>query len=382
MLAAARSSLESAGTRAGDLSEGNIRDRVESASEALHRIVREYLGNKAKLHQLANEITTAGATGLRAVAAGDEGTLHRDPQALAHLEVIVRMDGSRPSFMVRHGDVDRTTSPVGTWGDALDASADQLRKAIACVGRIDDPASPQGFQGTGFLVADDLIVTNRHVLQAIATPIEGGWEIRPKITIDFGHEFRARASMNKRTLKEVVFAGKKPIANSIDHRKLDLALIRLAKAPASRRPATVLSVDVSGDWPASGAYVYTIGYPGSPEPGEYPFSALEQLFQSTFGCKRLAPGAVTSPLAAVGPWTVTHDSTTLGGNSGSVVLVVGRELAAAGLHYGGQRADPRENWGHVLGRVLGQSGRDTPDTLRKVLTSHGVVLVDRTIADG
>ena len=60
-----------------------------------------------------------------------------------------------------------------------------------------------------------------------------------------------------------------------------------------------------------------------------------------------------------------------------MLLVPGREGAAAGLHYGGRRSDPRENWGHVLGRVLGEADKSSGKTLREILNQFGVQLVDR-----
>jgi hypothetical protein len=83
-----------------------------------------------------------------------------------------------------------------------------------------------------------------------------------------------------------------------------------------------------------------------------------------------------SQVAIIPNWTTAHDATTLGGNSGSIVLVIGRENAAAGLHYGGRRSTPRENWGHILGLTLdktGQSGK----TLRECLNEYHVNLIDR-----
>src|SRR5262249_32635808 len=110
-------------------------------------------------------------------------------------------------------------------------------------------------------------------------------------------------------------------------------------------------------------------------------SLLELLFKSTYGCKRLAPGLVTtvaeSLAASPHAWALGHDATTLGGNSGSVVLVVGRERIAAGLHYGGRRSDPRENWCHVLGRTLDQTDGRSKKTLREHFGEWGVGLEDR-----
>ena len=90
------------------------------------------------------------------------------------------------------------------------------------------PGSSQGFQGTGFLVHENLIITNRHVLQVTADwQSDGSWKLKSGAAIDFGHEFNARESLNRRLLRRVVFAGPDPIRNFIDHKKLDLALFEL-----------------------------------------------------------------------------------------------------------------------------------------------------------
>jgi hypothetical protein len=364
--------MEGAGDGEPDLSQAAIKDRAEGTAAELHRIVKDLLGDKPDLHEVVDLIAKEGRDSLEMLANEDRAT--------AGLEVIVRTDGSRPSFMVRNGAVDKSTSPVGAWADQLDASAASglLTDALTCVGRIDLPDSSQGFEGTGFLIHENLIVTNRHVLQAIARPnTQGGFNFKPGVAIDFGHEFRARDSISPRWLKQLVFCPARVINDPIDHTKLDLVLIELEPvAEASDRPRSVLAFDVAPDWAVPSQFVYTVGYPGNPGLGES-LSLLEQLFQSTFGCKRLAPGEIEPAHAQVFTWTLAHDASTLGGNSGSVVLVPGREGAAAGLHYGGTRADPRENWGHVLGRVLGEPDKFSGTTLREILNQFGVQLVDR-----
>jgi hypothetical protein len=297
------------------------------------------------LHEIADQIARGGETALKAVADEDNAALV-NPHTLSALEVIVRTDGSRPSFMVRNGEPDRTTSPIGDWTATLDDSAELLRQAVQCLGRIDDPSGKQGFQGTGILISENLVMTNRHVLQAIATrQPDKNWNLRPNIAIDFGHEFRARDSVGRRNVTGVLFAGVNAIDPMlIDHAKLDLAL--LALEPAAENPAFTLALDSSPDWGQAETGVFICGFPGNPGFVEAP-SLLETLFHSTYGCKRIAPGLITTTAANMAAssrhWTLDHDATTPGGNSGSGVLVIGREKATAGLHYDGRRTDPREN---------------------------------------
>lgn len=126
--------------------------------------------------------------------------------------------------------------------------------------------------------------------------------------------------------------------------------------------------------------MFIIGYPGNPGPFLKSPTLLEKLFKSTFGCKRLTPGLVTKATdrLAQSPrkWTLGHDATTLGGNSGFAVVVIGREKVTAGLHYGGRRADPRENWCHVIGLTLDETDGRSDKTLRQHLEERGVELVD------
>jgi V8-like Glu-specific endopeptidase len=370
-MSAGRKGLPGGGFEAAGATE-SPQDRVEYVQDAMQRIVKDYLNNDPRLIEIAERIVKDGGEGLHLMSAGDEEALRRRPEILGGLEAIVRTDGSRPSFLIRNGEIDRASSPLGGWAGLLEDSAGRLRDAIACVGRIDIPGSSVGFMGTGFLIQENLIVTNRHVLQVSARQYNGTWKFSDGAAIDFGHEFRGRDSVNRRKLKRVVFCGNKAINfDSIDHSKLDLALIELESASASRT-IKVLPLNLSPTWAAVGKRIVTIGYPGSPPFMLYPPTLLEQLFQSTYGYKRIAPGELIASQTGVLPWTLTHDATTLGGNSGSVVLLAGNEQVSAGLHYGGRGVEPRENWGHVLADVLNEPNGQSNKTLRDVLRENGV----------
>jgi hypothetical protein len=141
----------------------------------------------------------------------------------------------------------------------------------------------------------------------------------------------------------------------VNHKKLDMAIIELEPVDDELIPLTILQWDDTKTWVKKGKKVWIIGYPGDPGMqgvADYSSSLLEKLFRSLYGYKRLAPGEIMGPVATGQPLTADHDATTLGGNSGSLVVVTGLETFASGLHYGGELDDPRQNWGHVLGIAL------------------------------
>lgn len=368
------------GTKELDLTNQAIEDRLEKTTANWAVIIKNHLGDDPRLYEIAQQISRNGQEALRVVRENDVKRINEKPEILDHLEAIIRTDGSRPSFMIRQGQVDKSTSPTGDWSDTLDASAGLLQNSIACVGRIDDPAATAGFVGTGFLIAPNLILTNRHVLQGVAhQDANQKWRFHPGAQIDFGHEFRAKTTKNPRAFNRVVFAGADNIASipPVDHKKLDLALIELMPAPVEQLPLSFLAIDVAPDWAEPELGIFTIGYPANPGNSIHNLSLLEQLFRMTFGCKRLAPGRIMKSQVTTEVTTASHDATTLGGNSGSAVLIVGREHVAAGLHFGGRSGEPRENWAHILGAILDRTDGKQPKTLREHLTEAGVVLIDR-----
>jgi len=349
---------------------------MEKSREFLCKQIEELSGNRADLKMMVDDILKAGKNALNAVYADDDNFLSRNPKSVSCLEVIVRTDGSRPSFVVQNGKVNKNSSPIGEWESILDQYENEISHAVSSVGRVDVDGVPMG---TGFLIHEKLVLTNRHVLQAIATKEnDGRWLVDPKATIDFGLEFRGKASHNKCRFKQVLYSGPSYIdPEKIDHNKLDLALMEVEPGPDYQ--PTFFYFDSSTDWATGDSYIFTIGYPANPGfDGLRNYNTLlEQIFKSTFDCKRFAPGKILNGSPSDVPGRLRHDATTLGGNSGSVIVVATRATVAAGLHYGGTLKAPRENWGHVLGEILTKSSGTTDQNLKQYLEEWKVKLVDR-----
>jgi V8-like Glu-specific endopeptidase len=355
--------------------ESEVIERLGYSREGLNSFIEKYLDGDEELKKLADEVIKKGADPLRAVANNDQEYLDKSENT-DFLEVLVKTDGSRPSFLIANGAIDLNSSPIGDWKDTLDQSDAKLRQALDCVGRINIDLR---HIGTGWLIHRNLIITNRHVLQAIAIQNpDNSWTFTPGAHIDFGYEFKARASINPRSMVKLIFCGPKKIESPIDHTKLDLALIEIEPVPDDMVPKQIFSWDESGTWAMEDTTIYTIGYPGKPPVQQIVKDSqriFDLLFGKTYGYKHLAPGKVISGPRNKDDLRLMHDATTLGGNSGSVILADSTETIASGLHYGGDTEEPRENWGHFLGNVLGIRNDDFNKTLRECLEEYKVQII-------
>ena len=90
-----------------------------------------------------------------------------DADEMFALEAIV-LPQLRPVINIIEGNFERPPNP---WGHYADDSHihDNITKAIPSVGRIEVPDHPQiPYGGTGFVVGDGLLMTNRHVAELFA----------------------------------------------------------------------------------------------------------------------------------------------------------------------------------------------------------------------
>lgn len=340
--------------------------QAQFLSEEVQRLTAALAPGNSSLASTAKKVASQGAELLEAFQQQDNAYFESRPEALPLLEAIIRLDGSRPSFLIRNGEVDLSSSIAGQWEASLNISSDFLKTSISAVGRVNNGNS---HVGSGFLLDRNLLLTNRHVLQSIGLFTGNKWHLYSTANIDFGYEYQCFESRNRIKLKSVIFSGNQPIAThgAPDHSKTDIALIELdSPAPAGQAG---LEPTTATDWGKIGSVIYTIGYPA--DPGEdisliYGQDLLQGLFQATYGYKRLAPGLVIAGLTNISE-RVCHDATTLGGSSGSLVTLRGEEYQASGIHYGGRLQTPAENWSQSLAATFTDPSNGTEYHLEDLL---------------
>jgi endonuclease G len=272
------------------------------------------------------QILRSMETGPRALEAG---------MSAIGLEAIVRVTG-RPPFVVRNGEVEVLPELLS---DLPNDTALLIRAAapmVSSVGRIEFINHPSmGWGGTGWVIGETkeqdgcLVVTNRHVAVLVAQRSQDGRGIFARASttgarlgcrVDFNEEVHAdMASAREVRVTEVVYLA--------DDLAADVALlkIRIADAPwALPDPIPLAAQEAEHD-----ELVALIGYPARDSRNDA--TAMERYFQGLYEVKRFAPGKITQT-AAQG--IISHDCTSLGGNSGSPVISL-RQRAAVGLHFAG-----------------------------------------------
>ena len=263
----------------------------------------------------------AGREALRRIAAeGAQSIL--DPRHLTGLEAIVRLTG-RPSFLIQDASVIGVPRD-SEWYEPLVGAEPALRQVVGSVGRVNLPeGGPPGYVGTAFLVAEGIVMTNRHVAKKFSQrKRKNEWTLASSAhpTVDFVCEHQ-RSSPPPWRVTGV------PLV----HSKIDLALLRVEPTDKSADGPLVLPL---GSHPAAIVHsrqVYTVGFPANDPEGNA--KVIKEIFGEIFKVKRLAPGEIMAPTAKDGSFS--HDCTTLGGNSGSCVLDFSNHRVL-GLHFAGE----------------------------------------------
>lgn len=242
----------------------------------------------------------------------------------AGLEAIVLAFG-RPTLLVQ--DNVFAIPELEMWRLRLEPFRTTLQRVLPSVGRIEIKRLPEDVHvGTGWLVAEDIVATNRHVAEffsrgsgrtAVLSKDPFGQPVPAQI--DFREE-HARQDVAEHAITEILWI------EEFDDRLPDMALLKLRRNGELPPP-----IEFSTSLPTVGeATITVVGYPA----WDYRNDAaiMQRLFGDIYGVKRLAPGFISGSSEG---FIFEHDCTTLGGNSGSVVLDASTGKAI-GLHFAGE----------------------------------------------
>jgi V8-like Glu-specific endopeptidase len=367
-----RGGLEGAGlegvSSGPDLTDDRIKTSLDAARERFREIAERTGQGRDEVSEAQKQVLEDAEDALTRLAVDGESANLSDRHMIG-LEAIVVPDGTRPALFVRDDDVDPVVAEAGSWQARISTLRDQIGVVAESVGRINIPVGFPNYAGTGFVVADGLVLTNKHVLEFLTggpdPQPDGTWRFLKPVTIDFAAEFESKRTKSFK-VKGVRFASADRINNMLNPANLDVALLDVEHTNENHEslPSPLI---LSSRLQSVGtqAEVYVMGYPARPldEVGE----VLMRVFQDEYFVKRFAPGFVAKDPDEMDDGghnrVFTHDSSTLGGNSGSCVIefrIQGK--AAVGLHFGGQKR--LENYAHSIARI------------KDVLVEHGAVIQD------
>ncbi|PCD64783.1 hypothetical protein CO648_27530 [Rhizobium phaseoli] len=346
----ARASLAGTGLRdLQDLIEGTL-TQIESQTESTPEAT-------AARRDLLNSTEAV----VRQLASDGEAALSIEGRIVT--EALVRLKG-RPAFKVEDGAISSKHAEFTDWSALLTAAKQYLPALCASVGRIDVAGA---HVGTGWVAGPGLVVTNRHVAEAIADVVVkrgsgSKWFMRDGVTINFSDNGRGNELRFK--VKGVAAAGDAQIGRSVDFAHLDMVVLDVeTENTTAKLPATV---GLTGD-PGEAATlqdIAVVGYPARPdrsaledpsgkEATETIGGRLAMIFGLDYGRKYFSPGTIVQAAGGVkadgNHWIFSHDATTLGGSSGSAIITFSNDLPILGLHFAGQVMTA--NYAHSLAAV-------------------------------
>jgi hypothetical protein len=309
---------------------------------------------------IAGELINRAKAGMAALAGGMPDWQLGSDEAQG-LEAVIHVRG-RPAVRVYGDDLEDLSVYPGAqlWQAAADIHRNAILDICASTGAVHvrDGFVPNApwVQGTAWLVAPDLAVTNRHVLfpplggTAIARRMPGSTNARMKqdygVTLDFAFDDgKAREAIYRVLDVPFVSEARDPI---------DAALLKVERLSG---PAAI-PMQVSRESVFELERLYVVGHPGRletvPDKVRAVFGDPDERKRVSFGLKLEADSA--------DPDELVHDASTIGGYSGGCVLgFLANEVRA--LHYwgdpdSGNRAITASALRRhpVLGRMLDNGG--------------------------
>lgn len=244
-------------------------------------------------------------------------------------EAIILLRG-RPVLLIQDGRWEMPQSrEVASWIGKPEPG-NTLLPRIPSVGRVEILDFATDYVGTGWMLAEDLMLTNRHVAElfGVRTGSSFGFRRSPagaqyQVRVDFRRE-HGRSTVAQVGIRDVVFIEEPGQANP------DMAIIRLRADQGTLPPPIDLDDHPLTFDPNDRATLAVVGYPAADSRNDA--FAMREIFGDIYNVKRLSPGRIMG--IAPNGRILEHDCTTLGGNSGSPVINL-KTGKVCGLHFAG-----------------------------------------------
>ncbi len=260
-------------------------------------------------------------------------------QPSSSMEAVI-LDFLRPCLLVKNNSFSLPDSDI--WKSRLEPYRKLIERRLPSVGRIEFKFHPRfKWGGTGWLIAENIIITNRHVASLFAGKSgnniifnRNSLGLTIEASIDYNEEFQTVFAPLQVGVEEVLYLA--------DDGQPDIAILKLSPGGSVLEPVPIYMGNL-----VPKSEIAVIGYPAY-DPYRNPLKPADvtRIFGDIFDFKRMSPGLLLNEEAA--PNVFSHDATTLGGNSGSLVLDL-KTGHAAGLHFSGVFHD--ENFA-VTGRAI------------------------------
>ncbi|SFM50485.1 DNA/RNA non-specific endonuclease [Nitrosomonas communis] len=238
------------------------------------------------------------------------------------IEAIVRQV-ARPSLLVEDGKISLTDTDG--FPDDLTSHLQRISDVVSRVGRVEILNHRMDWAGTGWVVEDRIIITNRHVAEFFAGPMgpgRYGFLLNTVSGRTYGSKIDFREEYARPEVVEVKVTGIRYIAGPGEP---DIALLQMDESATLPLPLILAAKEVQRD-----QLIAVVGYPAYDSRNDQ--QDIAHYFGNIFNKKRFAPGYITQQPAS--GQDLMHDCTTLGGNSGSVLFDL-ETGEAIGLHFAG-----------------------------------------------
>lgn len=299
---------------------GRNPDMVAAALRAIEKGKVPKLAKHLPLDKAA-EALKKGGSALESFNAGAAGGL----------EAIVRLTG-RPPMLVQGDAV--VEEPLEDFPANTGSLIKATEKWLASIGRVEFTNHDMRWGGTGWVIkrisdAEAIVATNRHVAKLVALRAENGAGVFMRspigalmsMSVDFNEEVNARVEDAREVrVSKIIYLA--------DDAEADVALLKITAAAGSavKIPA---AIDLLERDAKDGEVVALVGYPAYDTRNDT--SAMAHYFRDLYDVKRFAPGYIMKPSVEA---VLSHDCTSLGGNSGSPLISL-QDNGVIGLHFAG-----------------------------------------------